>query len=153
MASQRSGLYFVIKDRFGSRGAGGAGQPAPPRRGLGWRKRKAKANGHLVGPGNVSAKREELSKQFVELQWDLGGMAYEMASRDHFRLDLLVRKAAELQRVDSELGQLERLLKMEESGAAGACPNCSALQARGAVFCWQCGQELTPSSKPSGTGA
>ncbi len=45
-----------------------------------------------------------------------------MAIRDHFRLDVLVRAAAELQRVDAELGEVERLLLMERSGAAGECP-------------------------------
>jgi len=32
----------------------------------------------------------------AELQWDLGGLAYEMAIRDHFRPDVLARRAAEL---------------------------------------------------------
>jgi hypothetical protein len=84
----------------------------------------------------------------VELQWDLGGITYEMASRDHFRLDVLMRQAAKLQQVDSELGQLERMLKMEKTGAAGTCPSCSALQAHGAVFCWQCGHELKEATTP-----
>jgi hypothetical protein len=74
-------------------------------------------------------------------------MAYEMASRDHFRLDVLSTQAAKVQKVDAELGQIDRMLKMDESGAAGTCPNCSALQARGAVFCWQCGKELAPPTK------
>jgi uncharacterized Zn finger protein (UPF0148 family) len=92
--------------------------------------------------------REELSRKFAELQWDLGGIAYEMAARDHYRLDVLNRQAAKLQEVDAELGQIERLLKLGEAGAAGSCPSCGALQARGAVFCWQCGNELKPAAKP-----
>ena len=40
--------------------------------------------------------------------------------------------------------QIERVLKLDEAGAAGTCPSCGALQARGAVFCWQCGNELKP---------
>jgi hypothetical protein len=96
-------------------------------------------------------RREELSRKFAELQWDLGGMAYEMAARDHYRLDVLNKQAARLQEADAELGQIERLLKLGEAGAAGACPACGALQARGAVFCWQCGNELRPAAKPSQT--
>ena len=42
------------------------------------------------------------------MQADLGGAFYEMAIRDHVRLDVLTRKAAELQRVDAELLAVER---------------------------------------------
>ena len=40
------------------------------------------------------------------------------------------------------------LLKLGEAGAAGNCPACGALQARGAVFCWQCSNELKPAATP-----
>ncbi|MGH2984701.1 MAG: hypothetical protein ACRDK5_10705, partial [Solirubrobacterales bacterium] len=109
----------------------------------------ATSNGAVVGEPELLKEREELSHRFAELQWDLGGMAYEMASRDHFRLDVLNKQAARLQEVDAQLGQIERVLKLEEAGAAGTCPSCGALQARGAVFCWQCGNELKPAAKPS----
>lgn len=89
-------------------------------------------------------RREGLAARLVDLQWDLGGIAYEMAIRDHFRLDLLNRKAAELQAVDAELAEVERLLRLDQAGAAGACGSCGALYARGAVFCWQCGKDLMP---------
>jgi hypothetical protein len=104
--------------------------------------------GTPVGQPELLKNREELSRKFAELQWDLGGMAYEMAARDHYRLDVLNKQAAKLQEVDAELGQIERLLKLGEAGAAGSCPSCGALQARGAVFCWQCGNELRPTAKP-----
>jgi hypothetical protein len=90
----------------------------------------------------LEARRERLAQQVAELQWDLGGLAYEMAIRDHFRVDVLVRVAAELQRLDGELGEVERLLKLGEQGAAGACRECGAPHARGAVYCWQCGAQL-----------
>jgi hypothetical protein len=105
--------------------------------------------GTPVGQPELLRQREELSRRFAELQWDLGGIAYEMAARDHYRLDVLNRQAAKLQQVDAELGQVERLLRLGEAGAAGACPACGALQARGAVFCWQCGNELRPAATPS----
>jgi hypothetical protein len=105
--------------------------------------------GTPVGQPELLRRREELAKRFAELQWDLGGMTYEMAARDHYRLDVLNRQAAKLQEVDAELGQVERLLRLGEAGAAGSCPSCGALQARGAVFCWQCGNELKPSATPS----
>ena len=90
----------------------------------------------------LESRRERLADRVAELQWDLGGLAYEMAIRDHFRRDVLVRAAAELQRVDAELGEVERLLKNENSGAAGQCGGCGALHGRGAVYCWQCGKPL-----------
>jgi hypothetical protein len=101
---------------------------------------------------SLRARRDRLADRLAELQWDLGGLTYEMAIRDHFRLDVLVRAAAELQRLDGELAQLNRLLKMDEAGAAGSCRACGAMHARGAVYCWQCGAQLlertTPAAEP-----
>ena len=109
----------------------------------------AAATGRRRGgaPARPAAQRERLAERLAELQWDLGGLAYEMAIRDHFRLDVLVRAAAELQRVDAELGEVERLLRMERSGAAGRVPGCGALHGRGAVYCWQCGAALMERSR------
>lgn len=95
-----------------------------------------------IGSTELTRRRDDLTKEFVELQWDLGGLVYEMASRDHFRVDVLVRQSARLQQVDAELAEVERLLRLDQAGAAGACPSCGALYARGAVYCWQCGKDL-----------
>lgn len=95
-----------------------------------------------VGTAALRERRDVLARSFSELQWDLGGLVYEMASRDHFRLDVVVRQAARLQEVDAELAEVERLLRLDEGGAAGNCPACGALHARGAAFCWQCGADL-----------
>ncbi len=102
-----------------------------------------------VPPSELHQRREALAREFAELQWDLGGLAYEMASRDHFRLDVLTLQAAKLQQVDAELSEAERLLKLEQAGAAGSCPSCGALYARGAAFCWQCGMDLMETVTPS----
>jgi hypothetical protein len=125
-------------------------------RGKGGRRKAVTVNANGASPVGTPVaqpelfkQREELSRKFAELQWDLGGMTYEMASRDHYRLDVLNKQAAKLQEVDAELGQIERLLKLGTAGAAGTCPSCGALQARGAVFCWQCGNELRPAAKSS----
>jgi hypothetical protein len=99
--------------------------------------------------GALRRRRDGLAAQVAELQWDLGGLAYEMAIRDHFRLDVLVRRAARLQELDAELGEVERLLRSEETGAAGACGSCGAPHSRGAVFCWQCGASLMERTTPS----
>jgi hypothetical protein len=97
-------------------------------------------------PSSLERRRAELASQVAELQFDLGGLAYEMAIRDHFRLDVLTRRAAELQHADAELAEVERLLAAEHRSEAGSCPSCGAPHSRGAAFCWQCGAGLlTPS--------
>jgi hypothetical protein len=109
------------------------------------------------GLASLRRRRDELVAQVAELNWDLGGLTYEMAIRDHFRLDVLVRKAAELQERDAELGELERVLSLQENAGAGSCPGCGALRSRGALYCWQCGKvlmERAPSAAANGaTGA
>ena len=62
-------------------------------------------------------RREGLAAQVAELHWDLGGLAYEMAIRDHFRNDVLLRRAAQLQELDTELAEVER--KLGDARAAG----------------------------------
>lgn len=94
------------------------------------------------GEAALRRRRDELVARVAELHWDLGGLAYEMAIRDHFRLDVLVTKAAELQERDAELGELERVLSLHEHAGAGQCPGCGAVHSRGAAYCWQCGQAL-----------
>lgn len=121
----------------GAGGAAGSGPALPP------------GGGAAVAPDDLLARRQALAERLAKLQWDLGGLTYEMAIRDHFRPDVLVRQAARLQQVDAELGEVERLLRMEEAGAAGECPACDALHSRGAVFCWQCGTQLMGTTGPA----
>ena len=76
------------------------------------------------------------------MQSELGGLFYEMAIRDHVRMEVLIPKAAELQRVDAELGQLERIIESGSSNVGGECPACRSVYARGAAFCAQCAHPL-----------
>jgi hypothetical protein len=78
----------------------------------------------------------------AELQFDLGGLVYEMAIRDHIRVEVLVQQAAGLQDVDAELAEVERILALEETSTAGACASCGSPHSSGASYCWQCGQPL-----------
>jgi hypothetical protein len=87
------------------------------------------------------AKRDRLIERFAAMQLDLGGAYYEMAIRDHVNNDVLIRKAAEMQRVDAELRQVEGVLEGGGSGAS-RCPACDALSAADAAFCAQCGSSL-----------
>lgn len=91
---------------------------------------------------DLRRRREQLVARVAELQWDLGGLTYEMAIRDSVRVELLVKRAAELQDADGELSEVERILRLEESATAGSCPACGAPHSSGAGFCWQCGKPL-----------
>jgi len=91
------------------------------------------------------AQRDRLIEQFATLQSELGGLFYEMAIRDHVVMEVLVGRAAELQRIDTELAAVQRVLESGDSAAGGNCPSCGALYARGAAFCAQC---ATPLSAP-----
>jgi hypothetical protein len=100
----------------------------------------------------LSRRRDQLAEEVAELHWNLGGLTYEMAIRDHFRLDVLISRAAMLQERDAELAEVERMLHMQESGSAGNCASCGAVRSRGAVFCWQCGAQVMERSTDNGNG-
>jgi hypothetical protein len=91
---------------------------------------------------DLKRRRDQLTARVAELQWDLGGMVYEMATRNRIRVDVIVRRAASLQAADAELGEVERILHLEQSSTAGQCASCGAPHSSGAAYCWQCGQPL-----------
>jgi hypothetical protein len=91
---------------------------------------------------DLQRRRDQLVAKVAELQWDLGGLAYEMTIRNAIKVEVLVKRAVELQDADAELNEVERILRMDETGAAGACSACRAPHSSGATFCWQCGQPL-----------
>lgn len=98
----------------------------------------------VEGNADLVAQRDRLLEKFTVMQADLGGAFYEMAIRDHVRLDVLTRKAAELQRVDAELLAVERLLEIERADAAGLCGSCGSPYGAADRFCPQCGNSLVP---------
>ncbi len=88
------------------------------------------------------ARRDRLTERFAAGQGELGGVLYEMAIRDHVRIDVLVRKAAALQRVDLELADVERELRGDVVEVGGHCPACGTRHAKDARFCSGCGSAL-----------
>ncbi|MEA2198327.1 MAG: hypothetical protein QOJ25_2378 [Solirubrobacteraceae bacterium] len=94
------------------------------------------------GGVDLERRRDKLTARFVELQWDLGGLVYEMAIRNRIRVDTIVQRAAALQDIDAELGEVERILRTEQTGTAGTCASCGAPHSSGAAYCWQCGQPI-----------
>jgi hypothetical protein len=118
------------------------------------------ANGSAFGSTPASSdlidlqrRRDQLNARVAELQWDLGGLVYEMAIRDRIRIDVIVRRAAELQAVDAELNEVERILRLEQTSTAGECASCAAPHSTGAVYCWQCGQPLLKEVHSDAIGA
>jgi hypothetical protein len=110
------------------------------------------AGGLPTPSGSMSELRKrrlELAERVAALTWDLGGLAYEMAIRDHYRLDVLARKASELQEADAQLGEVQRLLATAEAGIHGQCRSCGAVHSRGAAYCWHCGAPLMQEARPS----
>jgi hypothetical protein len=106
----------------------------------------------LLPSGPLAELRERrlaLAERVAGLTWDLGGLTYEMAIRDHYRLDVLSRRAAELQQADAELGEVERLLGAAEAGVHGQCRSCGAVHSRGAAYCWHCGASLQTEARPA----
>ncbi len=97
----------------------------------------------------LRSRRLALAERVAGLTWDLGGLTYEMAIRDHYRLDVLSRRAAELQQADAELGEVERLLGAAEAGVHGQCRSCGAVHSRGAAYCWHCGAGLRSEARPA----
>ena len=125
-------------------------RPSPPPKPAATAKAKAEPQ---KAPENkdLQAQRDRLLEKFTVMQADLGGAFYEMAIRDHVRLDVLTRKAAELQRVDADLLAVERLLELERSDAAGLCPSCGSPYGPADRFCPQCGHSLSPVEVPAET--
>ena len=91
---------------------------------------------------DLERRRDTLKARVAEMQWDLGGLVYEMAIRDRIRVDVLVKRSALLQDADSELAEIERILRLEHDATAGMCGSCGAPHSTGASYCWQCGQPI-----------
>jgi hypothetical protein len=91
---------------------------------------------------DLPRRREQLAARVAELQWDLGGLVYEMVVRNSIDVEVIVKRAVLLQDADAELGEVDRILRVEQTGAAGTCGGCGAPHSTGATFCWQCGNPL-----------
>lgn len=91
---------------------------------------------------DLERRRDQLIALVAELQWDLGGLVYEMAIRNRIDVEVIVKRAVALQDADAELSEVERIVRTEETGTAGSCSRCGAPHSSGATYCWQCGQPL-----------
>jgi hypothetical protein len=138
-----------MASRNGSSSSRSQGTPAQPAAGA------IVPVGGLGGPAlsgsmaDLRSRRRVLAERVAELTWDLGGLTYEMAVRDHYRLDVLARRAAELQEADAQLSEVQRLLASADAGIHGQCRSCGAVHSRGAAYCWHCGAGLLEEARPT----
>lgn len=102
------------------------------------------------GASSIKKQRDQLAADFAKAQYDLGGLVYEMGIRKDYRTDVLDNRVEILQRIDGQLAESERVLRLDDAGAAGTCPSCGAMHARNAGFCWQCGGAIAggPAAPP-----
>ena len=129
--------------RLGAARRDSSSQPGAGQHGVaGAGRRHDDASRAATADPELVTQRARLTERFALMQSELGGLFYEMAIRDHMKLDVLIEKAAALQRVDAELGQLEHLLVAGGGTIAGHCPTCSTPHGRGAAFCSQCAAPL-----------
>ena len=103
----------------------------------------------LEPTSELVSRRDQLIERMTIMQSELGGLFYEMAIRDHVRMEVLIGKAAALQEVDTERAELERRLREQPLGSAtaghpiaGRCPACGAAHLPGAAYCSQCARAL-----------
>jgi hypothetical protein len=99
----------------------------------------------LEPDAKLVSQRDRLVERMTIMQSELGGLFYEMAIRDHVRMDILIAKSAALQGVDIELAELERRLQAERADAGapqGHCPACGSAHLPGAAYCSQCAHAL-----------
>jgi hypothetical protein len=130
-AAQSNNVARPPAGRSNSNGAQPTGPEPPATRGLG---------DELTV--DLERRRDQLIARVAELQWDLGGLVYEMAIRNRIQVEVLVKRAVVLQDADAELNEVERIMRMEETGTAGSCSGCGAPHSSGATYCWQCGKPL-----------
>ena len=96
-----------------------------------------------TGSIDLERRRDQLVARVAELQWDLGGLVYEMAIRNRIQ-----RRGAGQAR-----GRAPGRRRRTERGRTASCAwsrparpaparSCGAPHSSGATFCWQCGQPL-----------
>ena len=71
---------------------------------------------------DLEARRARLEREYAEVESDLGGLVYEMAIRDSYRLDVITRRAAKLQAVDAQLTEVEQSLTALAQPVQAASP-------------------------------
>ena len=105
-----------------------------------------------IRPGVLRRRRRQLTSQYEQGIFDLGGLAMEMHTRGLLAEDVMRRRAAEVAdiraQVDDLTAQLEQIRQerqeRRQSGRGGStkCPNCGFRSRSTANFCASCGAPL-----------
>ena len=109
-----------------------------------------------IRPGVLKRRRRQLTSQYQQGIFDLGGLAMELHSRGLLAEDVMRRRAAEVAdiraQVDDLGAQLDQLRQDRQerrrSGRGGSiqCPACGFRSRSTANFCASCGAPLTPAA-------
>jgi hypothetical protein len=65
---------------------------------------------NVAASADLEARRARLAREYAEAESDLGGLVYEMAIRDSYRLEVITRRAAKLQAIDAQLTEVEQAI-------------------------------------------
>ena len=87
-------------------------------------------------PSCAAARR--LTERFALMQSELGGAFYEMAIRDHVRLDVLIARPPSCSGSTPSCGARAGCSRPRRRRHGGHCPSLRCPSARGAAFCPQC---------------
>ena len=107
-----------------------------------------------IRPGVLKRRRRQLTGQYEQGIFDLGGLAMELHSRGLLAEDVMRRRAAEVAdiraQVDDLGAQLDQLRQdrqeRRQAGRGGSiqCPSCGFRSRATANFCASCGAPLKP---------
>lgn len=114
----------------------------------------AEAKPDHIRPGVLKRRRRQLTSQYEQGIFDLGGLAMELHSRGLLAEDVMRRRAAEVAdiraQVDDLGAQLDQLREdrkeRRQAGRGGSiqCPSCGFRSRATANFCASCGAPLKP---------
>lgn len=116
-----------------------------------------------IRPGVLKRRRRQLTSQYEQGIFDLGGLAMELHSRGLLAEDVMRRRAAEVAdiraQVDDLGAQLDQLRQERQErrqagrGSSIQCPSCGFRSRATANFCASCGAPLKAEAAEPAAGA
>jgi hypothetical protein len=107
-----------------------------------------------IRPGVLRRRRRQLTSQYEQGIFDLGGLAMELHSRGLLAEDVMRRRAAEVADIRAQVDdlgvQLDQLRQERQErrqagrGSSIQCPSCGFRSRATANFCASCGAPLKP---------
>ena len=154
-AAPKRFLFLRRKDPATAPGAGtDAAGPAPDATPAPDGTADADVKPDRIRPGVLKRRRRQLTAQYEQGIFDLGGLAMELHSRGLLAEDVMRRRAAEVADIRAQVedlgAQLDQLRQerqeRRQAGRGGSiqCPSCGFRSRSTANFCASCGAPLKP---------